>query len=38
MGHGTHDKYLRLAENLAEKFGVSKEGLALGHSCGCGHK
>lgn len=38
MGHGTHDKYLRLAESLADKFGVSKEGLAHGHSCGCSHK
>jgi len=36
MGHGTHDRYLRLAETLADKLGVSKEGLK-DHSCGCGH-
>jgi len=35
MGQGTHDKYLRLVETLADKFGVSKAGLS-GHSCGCG--
>jgi hemerythrin-like domain-containing protein len=36
MGVGTHDKYLRLVEALADKYGVSKAGLT-GHSCGCGH-
>lgn len=36
MGEGTHAKYLRLVELLADKFGVSRAGLS-GHSCGCGH-
>lgn len=36
MGEGTHDKYLRIIEGLADKFGVSKVGLK-GHSCGCEH-
>lgn len=36
MGEGTHEKYLRMAESLADKFGVSKAGLS-NHSCGCGH-
>jgi hemerythrin-like domain-containing protein len=36
MGEGTHDKYLRIVESLADKYGVSKAGLN-GHSCGCGH-
>ena len=37
MGEGTHEKYLRLAESLADRFGVSKAGLS-GHSCRCGHQ
>jgi len=36
MGKGTHDKYLRIVESLADKYGVSKAGLD-GHSCSCGH-
>lgn len=36
MGHGTHDKYLRIVQSLADKYGVSKAGLN-GHSCGCSH-
>ena len=36
MGYGTHDKYIKIAETLADKFGVSKEGISNG-SCGCGH-
>ena len=36
MGLGTHEKYLRLAESLADRFGVSREGLAV-KPCGCGH-
>jgi len=36
MGEGTHEKYLRLVESLADRFGVSKAGLP-DHSCGCGH-
>lgn len=37
MGQGTHDKYIRIAENLADNFGVNRQEIA-GYSCGCGHK
>jgi hemerythrin-like domain-containing protein len=39
MGLGTHEKYLRLADELAERFGVPRaEGMAsAGAGCGCGH-
>lgn len=36
MGNGTHEKYEKLAQSLADKFGISTAGL-FGHSCGCGH-
>jgi len=36
MGAGTHEKYLAIAESLAERFGVRKIAVAHGHSC-CGH-
>jgi len=36
MGAGTHEKYLGIALKLAERFGVSTEGIAKG-SCACGH-
>ena len=36
MGEGTHDKYLRIAEALADRYGVPREKIA-GHSCGCAH-
>lgn len=36
MGTGTHDRYLRLARSLAERFGVSLDGITE-TSCGCGH-
>lgn len=37
MGHGTHEKYIKIAENLAARFNVPYhyEGNL---SCGCGHK
>jgi hemerythrin-like domain-containing protein len=41
MGHGTHEKYLRIAESLAEKYGVSEQpiqNLSSHGGCGCGHK
>lgn len=31
MGHGTHEKYLRIADALAERYGVAK----ITQSCGC---
>ena len=37
MGTGTHEKFLKLADDLAEKFGVAKASLAGGHSCCCQH-
>jgi hemerythrin-like domain-containing protein len=37
MGEGTHDKYLRIAESLADRYGVPKDNIA-GHSCGCANK
>lgn len=36
MGEGTHDKYLKIAETLADRYGVDRTHIA-GHSCGCGH-
>lgn len=36
MGVGTHERYLTIAQKLADKFGVAKD--ALQHqSCCCGH-
>jgi len=38
MGPGTHEKYLQLANQLADRFGVAKATFASGGSCGsCGH-
>jgi hemerythrin-like domain-containing protein len=38
MGEGTHEKYLRLADELAERFHVPKASAAGEHACGtCGH-
>lgn len=36
MGEGTHEKYLRLAESLADRYGLSKDALTA-QSCTCGH-
>jgi len=36
MGSGTHEKYLRIAEELAERFGVAKAAALSHHAC-CGH-
>lgn len=38
MGAGTHEKFLKLADSLAEKYGVAKvaAGGHKGHNC-CGH-
>jgi hemerythrin-like domain-containing protein len=41
MGHGTHERYLKMAESLAELYGVSSQAiknLTEHGSCGCGHK
>jgi hemerythrin-like domain-containing protein len=41
MHAGTHEKYLRLADELADRFGVphagEASGQAAGAACGCGH-
>lgn len=39
MGVGTHEKYLRVANDLADRYGVAKatSGSSAGHACGCGH-
>lgn len=36
MGAGTHEKYLAIAETLADKFGVEKDAIKAG-ACACGH-
>lgn len=43
MGEGTHEKYLAIADALAERYNVPKAAQAAGHkghggcSCSCGH-
>ncbi|MBD3402742.1 hemerythrin [candidate division GN15 bacterium] len=40
MGEGTHERYLKIAETLADRYDVPKDALAQAHestSCGCGH-
>lgn len=39
LGAGTHEKYLRLADDLADRYGVPKATLsaAPGQACACGH-
>ena len=39
IGHGVHEKYVALADSLADKFGVSKAGVpAAARTCGCSGK
>ncbi len=38
MGAGTHEKFLEVAEKLADKYGVEKRWTAATTSCGCSHK
>ncbi len=38
MGAGTHEKFLALAEQLADRYGVEKRWTAATTSCGCSHK
>ncbi len=38
MGAGTHEKYLQLADELADRFGVTHANATSGggpHACGC---
>jgi hemerythrin-like domain-containing protein len=38
MGPGTHEKYLRIADELAERWGVPRAQGEAGHACvACGH-
>lgn len=39
MGVGTHEKYLQLADDLADRYGVAKGTFASasGHACACGY-
>ena len=37
MGEGTHEKFLGLAEQLADKYGVDKSPITTGGGCGCAH-
>lgn len=39
MGLGTHERYLRLANDLADRYGVARAvpETAPGHACACGH-
>lgn len=37
IGLDTHDKYVAVANRLAEQFGVAKVASPAGGACGCGH-
>jgi hemerythrin-like domain-containing protein len=37
MGEGTHEKYLRMADELADRYHVPRAVVPAGHGCGCGH-
>ncbi|MGA2796701.1 MAG: hemerythrin domain-containing protein [Thermoguttaceae bacterium] len=39
IGPGVHEKYLKIADDLAKRFGIAiAHGVkASGHACGCGH-
>jgi hemerythrin-like domain-containing protein len=37
MGHGTHEKYLRIADELADRYGVSRTTAVAPHAHCCGH-
>jgi hemerythrin-like domain-containing protein len=36
MGEGTHETYLKIANDLADRFGVARAA-SEHHACGCGH-
>ena len=38
MGLGTHEKFLQLADELADRFGVTRTVGKSSRACGCGHK
>jgi hemerythrin-like domain-containing protein len=37
MGEGTHERYLALAQKLAERFHVAPRSVGIAHAC-CGHR
>jgi hemerythrin-like domain-containing protein len=37
LGAGTHERFLRLAEELADRFGVTRPVGAVSRACGCHH-
>jgi len=38
VGAGTHEKFLKIANDLADRYGVSRAEAAAGHhACACGH-
>ena len=37
MGQGTHEKFLHLADELADRFGVTRAGANVNRACGCHH-
>jgi len=37
MGDGTHERYLRLANELAKRFGVAQASVSSACGCSCGH-
>jgi hemerythrin-like domain-containing protein len=38
MGEGTHEKYLRLADELADRLGVPRAAVPGQPACSCGHR
>lgn len=37
MGEGTHERFLEIANRLAERYGVTPAAAAPHHACGCAH-
>lgn len=37
MGPGTHERYLEIANQLADRYGVARAPAAAGGACACGH-
>jgi hypothetical protein len=37
MGDGTHERYLAMANRLADKYGIARAQIAAATGCGCQH-
>lgn len=39
IGEGVHENYLKIANDLAKRYGIilAHDEKVHGHSCGCGH-